>query len=99
MDASDIRFTRPVLSGQDIVLFSAYGFGWGYRGFAVRVGTLRTQPNAERIAIDRLLRVSGAACQHLREVVLASEPALEGQRTWLQAADFEASNQDSVESS
>jgi hypothetical protein len=92
MDTSDIRFTRPVLSGQDTLFFSAYGFGWGYRGFAVRVGTLRTAPNADCKTIDRLLRVSGADCQHLREVVLASEPALEGRRTWLQAADFEATH-------
>jgi len=35
MDQLTVQFTAPVLSRDALVLFSAYGFGWGYRAFAV----------------------------------------------------------------
>ncbi|HEY3598680.1 MAG TPA: hypothetical protein VGL08_14360 [Paraburkholderia sp.] len=35
MDQPGTRFTAPILSVDSAVWFSAYGFGWGYRAFAL----------------------------------------------------------------
>ena len=88
MEASDIRFTQPVLSEQDTLLFSAYAFGWGYRGFVVNIAASGAQPHSDCETLDQLLRAFGSDCMRLQEVVLASEPTPEGRRIRLAAGGF-----------
>lgn len=86
-----VAISRPILSDDMVVWFSAYGFGWGYRAFALpfevvcqKFGAASPTPKQVLLAFElgkwRILQLIG-------QKIFEDNP---GERTVLAEADFSA---------
>ncbi|ASW04404.1 hypothetical protein CJU94_40385 (plasmid) [Paraburkholderia aromaticivorans] len=86
MNQLSVQLTPPVLSQDSAVWFSAYGFGWGYRAFALPYEAVRERLGAGDTT-DQQIRLAFELGK--RRILQAVEPCgempYEGQRVSLPA--------------
>jgi hypothetical protein len=88
MDPPGIDLTTPVTDADSTLLFSAYGFGWGYRAFALPAETICEKLGAANESPKQLMLAFELG---KRRILLAvGQKALpdNGERSTLSAADF-----------
>jgi len=57
MNLPIVQFTAPVLCRDSAIWFSAYGFGWGYRAFAIPYDAMRACLGTEDLT-DQQVRLA-----------------------------------------
>lgn len=84
--------TQPIISAQSEVLFSAYGFGWGYCAFALTPEAVCRELGAADESTRQLLLAFELGKRRILQVVKDKSHPDTGARIKLSAADFLALN-------
>jgi hypothetical protein len=81
MNQPVIWMTAPILSRGNEVWFSAYGFAWGYRAFAISCDAVRESPGAADLTQERIrVAFQSEKPALLRAIRLSDLSSYEGQR-------------------
>lgn len=76
-----ILITEPALSHESAVWFSAYGFGWGYRSFAISYEAIRESLGAGDTTDEQIyLAFQLGQRQIIKAVLQNASPCYRGQR-------------------
>ncbi|QBR01152.1 hypothetical protein [Paraburkholderia pallida] len=88
MDQSRTNLTAPLLSADSTLLFSAYGFGWGYCAFALRAETVCEKLGAANGTPKELVLAFQLGKRRLVEAVEHQVLPGTGERVTLSTADL-----------
>jgi hypothetical protein len=84
MNQPMIRITAPLLSHGSAVWFSAHGFGWGYRAFAISHDVICESLGARDTTDEQIRLAFQLGKRRILQAVLQHElPSYQGQRIWL----------------
>jgi hypothetical protein len=78
--------TKPTLSNDSTVWFSAYGFGWGYCAFALPFTAVREQLGARDTSPRQLMLAFELGRRKIVQAVVNAEIPLTGDRVTLDLA-------------
>jgi hypothetical protein len=88
MDPSSTALTAPILFPNSAVLFSAYGFGWGYCAFSLPSETVCEQLGAADETARQLLLAFELGKHRILQAVERKTLPVTGERITLSAADL-----------
>jgi hypothetical protein len=88
MKQPTMNLTAPILCTDSTVLFSAYGFGWGYCAFALPCGVVCEELGAANRTPRQLLLAFELGKRRLLHAVEAKAAPGTGERITLSAADL-----------
>ncbi|RDK02712.1 hypothetical protein [Paraburkholderia lacunae] len=88
MNQPTINLTAPILFADSTVLFSAYGFGWGYCAFALPSEVVCKELGAANPTPRQLLLAFELGKRRLLHAVEAKAAPDTGERVTLSAADL-----------
>ncbi|HXZ06791.1 MAG TPA: hypothetical protein VEI25_01915 [Paraburkholderia sp.] len=81
MNQRTISISAPLLVAGSAVYFSAYGFGWGYRAFAISYEAVHESLGARNTSDEQIRLAFQLSRRQIIDAVLRYEsPAYEGQR-------------------
>jgi hypothetical protein len=92
MTEPQTSLTDPIVSADSAVLFSAYGFGWGYCAFALPPAAVCEQLGAADGTARQLLLAFELGKRRIRQVVERKALPGTGERVTLTSADFQLLN-------
>ncbi|WP_166678910.1 hypothetical protein [Paraburkholderia sp. BL6665CI2N2] len=84
------NFTAPIVSADSTVLFSAYGFGWGYCAFTLQSEAVCEQLGAADGTAKQLLLAFELGKRQILQAVERNAVPGAGERVALAAADLMA---------
>lgn len=90
MNQPDVGITRPILSDDAAVWFSAYGFGWGYRAFAIPFEVVCAELGATDPVPRQVLIAFELGKRRILQTIDQQPPSYTGERVTLSASDFSA---------
>jgi hypothetical protein len=82
------NLTEPIFSADSTVLFSAYGFGWGYCAFALPAEAVCEQLGAANETRRQMLLAFELGKRRILQVVERQTLPATGERIALSSADF-----------
>ncbi len=88
MTEPETNLTDPIVSADSAVLFSAYGFGWGYCAFALPSAAVCEQLGAADATAKQMLLAFELGKRRIRQVVERKSLPDTGERVTLSSADF-----------
>ena len=88
MDQSRMNLTPPLLSADSTLLFSAYGFGWGYCAFALPAVTVCEKLGAANETPRELMLAFRLGQRSLLQAVERKVLPSTGERVTLSTADL-----------
>jgi hypothetical protein len=88
MTVPQTNLTDPIVSADSAVLFSAYGFGWGYCAFALPSAAVCEQLGAADETARQLLLAFELGKRRIRQVIERKARPDTGERVMLSSADF-----------
>ncbi|NKJ50098.1 hypothetical protein CIC12_25895 [Burkholderia sp. SG-MS1] len=83
-----MRIGRPLFRRDDTLCFSAYGFGWGYRAFALDAGVAHEVLGSVDPSPRQILLAFGMGHARIRAAVCRAARPRHGERTRLTVDDF-----------
>jgi hypothetical protein len=90
MDQPRTVITAPILCADSVVWFSAYGFGWGYRAFALPFEVVREELGARNETAQQVrLAFELNKRRILRTVQQYGATSASGERITLSVADLQ----------
>lgn len=88
MDQSITNLTSPTFSSDSTIWFSAYGFGWGYRAFALPAHTVCEKLGAADESAKQLALAFELGKRHILRAIEQIAPPQTGERIELSPADL-----------
>jgi hypothetical protein len=92
MTGPETILTDPIVSADSAVLFSAYGFGWGYCAFALPPAAVCEHLGAADATARQMLLAFELGKRRIRQVVESKALPGTGERVTLSSADFRKLN-------
>jgi hypothetical protein len=83
-----INLTSPTFSSDSTIWFSAYGFGWGYRAFALPAHTVREKLGAADESPKQLALAFELGKHRILRTIEQIPPPQAGERIQLSLADL-----------